>query len=89
MHQTQLFCKHSLISALHSCFDMLLFFLGFGGIKASPCLPLGALSITTSVSLDELSFASDDVCKPGLRGCVSVFGHKTACVFALVLLSFW
>ena len=24
-----------------------------------------------------------------LRGCVSVFGHKTACVFALVLLSFW
>ena len=24
-----------------------------------------------------------------LRGCVSVFSHKTACVFALVLLSFW
>ena len=45
---------------------MLLFFLGFGGINALPRLPLGALSITTSVSVDELSFASVDVFKPGM-----------------------
>jgi hypothetical protein len=45
---------------------MLLFFLGLGGIKASSCLPLGALFITNSVSVDELSFASVDVFKTGI-----------------------
>ena len=55
---------------------MLLFFLGFGGIKSSPCLPLGDLSITTLVSVDELSFASVDVFKTDM---IIVIGFSICC----------